>query len=188
MYSSSSKCNKLLEYVKQQHGDQERKYTMEPYWMHCIAVADMVSSIPLGRESALCHDLIEDTACELIDLENHLKEIRYSEEEVSTIVTTVDYLTDVYTREAFPNLNRKQRKKLEAERMVHTSKLAQIIKCCDMIDNTKSIVAHDRNFAKVYLKEKKYLLSKMKKCTDTVHYKVCKSTLEHGQRLLSAHR
>ena len=32
----------LLEYVKQQHGDQERKYTGEPYHVHLTAVAEIV--------------------------------------------------------------------------------------------------------------------------------------------------
>jgi hypothetical protein len=40
---------------------------------------------------------------------------------------------------------------------------AQTIKLCDLISNTRSIVAHDEKFAKVYLAEKRELLEVMTK-------------------------
>ena len=45
--------------------------------------------------------------------------------------------------------------------LAHTasaSPSAKTIKCCDLISNTTSIVAHDKSFAKVYLEEKGRLL------------------------------
>ena len=34
----------------------------------------------------------------------------------------------------------------------------QMIKCADMLSNTRDIMEHDRNFAKVYIPEKKKLV------------------------------
>jgi len=33
---------KFLEFVQEQHGEQKRKYTLEPYWTHPLEVANMV--------------------------------------------------------------------------------------------------------------------------------------------------
>ena len=54
--------------------------------------------------------------------------------------------------------NRAVRKAID---LVHTAKAsaeAKTVKLADLIDNTKSIFAHDPKFAKVYLKEKALLL------------------------------
>jgi len=71
-------------------------------------------------------------------------------------------LTDYYTKEAYPNLNRKKRKELEALRMQNISPLAQNIKCCDIIDNTESILQYDDKFSKVYIPEKIAMLKSFK--------------------------
>jgi (p)ppGpp synthase/HD superfamily hydrolase len=67
-------------------------------------------------------------------------------------------LTDCYTKELHPHLNRKQRKEFERQRIAITSPQAKTIKLADLISNTKSIVAHDKDFARTYLREKMSLL------------------------------
>jgi len=91
-----------------------------------------------------------------------LDEIGYSRFEAYQITKTVLELTDVYTSERFPWLNRKQRKLYEAIRLGGVSDMAKNVKFGDMIDNTSSIVQHDKNFAKTYLQEKIEMLSKMR--------------------------
>ena len=38
----------LLEFVKEQHGDQVRKFDNVPYWTHPLTVAEMVEHLELG--------------------------------------------------------------------------------------------------------------------------------------------
>ena len=71
-------------------------------------------------------------------------------------------LTDYYTKEVYPDLNRKKRKELEVLRMQNISPLAQNIKCCDIIDNSESILKHDAEFSKVYIPEKIAMLKSFK--------------------------
>jgi (p)ppGpp synthase/HD superfamily hydrolase len=156
--------DKLLGYVRFFHGSQVRKYTGEPYWTHPLAVAKLVrqhANEYLVFEIALCHDLLEDTECTEVLLLEILISIGYTVFESYNIVKATVELTDVYTHERFPNLNRQMRKANEAIRLGTVSDIAQNVKFADLIDNTISIVRHDKGFAKVYLKEKERVLTHM---------------------------
>lgn len=59
--------------------------------------------------------------------------------------------------------NRATRKAKDRERLATASASAQNIKCADLIDNTSSIVKHDRGFAKLYLEEKRLMLDVLSK-------------------------
>jgi hypothetical protein len=160
----TSRQNALLEFVKEQHGEQVRKYTGELYWHHVYAVAESVSKYePKAIEAALAHDLFEDTECTFDTLYWVLYARKYSRREAFIICKTVDELSDKYTKENYSEFNRSQRKALEAKRLGKIGYLAQSIKYCDLIDNTKSIVKHDKGFAKVYLEEKGEILRLMRK-------------------------
>ncbi len=170
--------NELLDFVKHCHKDQVRKYTHEPYWHHVYAVAEIVSEYePSGIEIALCHDLIEDTDCTEDDLKQQLLKCGYSETETVFIVDGVIDLTDQFTHEAFPKLNRKARKQKEAERLGKISYIAQTVKYADLINNSESITQHDKGFAKVYLSEKGDILKLMTKGNQELFEK-CKKALE----------
>lgn len=156
----------LLEFVKEQHGSQVRKYTNEPYWNHPVAVANMVSLYSNNHdycvEIALCHDLLEDTACSQYKLYHTLRSLGYGNADSFHILKSVKELTDVYTSEKYPDMNRKERKQREAERLGKISVTAQNVKYADLIDNTKSIVEHDPKFAVKYLDEKVEVLNNMR--------------------------
>lgn len=156
---------KLLEFVTEKHKDQVRKYIGEPYLVHLIAVAEMAekTNVFFGWEIGLCHDLLEDTNCDRFELFDHLISIGYTAITANHIRVNVEQLTDKYTKEAFPSYNRSLRKQLEADRLYNTSPDAQTVKYCDLINNTQSIVEHDKGFARVYLAEKRYMLSGMTK-------------------------
>ena len=154
----------LLDFVKDQHGDQVRKYTGEPYCTHPLAVAEILlpHNVYLGTEIALCHDLYEDTDCTEARLFIHLYHInKYSLEESRYIIAGVKELTDVFTKEDFPYLNRELRKKCETARLATISAASQTVKYADLIHNSESIIEHGGSFAKTYLKEKKDILYKM---------------------------
>lgn len=175
---------KLLDFVTKWHGKQLRKYTDEPYIVHLLAVASRAEkAIPFGYEVGMCHDLVEDTDCTYKDIQEFFESIGYSNFSSLWIVKLVDQLTDVYTSEAYPNLNRATRKKLEAERLHKVHPDAQTVKYCDLIDNTSSIVKYDKDFAKVYLDEKQYILSKMNR-GDKVFYSEALDTLFEAKNQL----
>jgi (p)ppGpp synthase/HD superfamily hydrolase len=158
---------------------QVRKYTGEPYWIHTDDVALRVTNLldceadnhahisyalNVG-ESMICaahlHDYREDVVTEL-QRQGRLVELRDFESEYYQFNPDthlfVTELTDVYTKESYPKLNRQARHKLENERLGKISRHAKTIKLADLISNTKSIVENDKDFARVYLREKLALL------------------------------
>lgn len=154
---------RFLEFVKEQHGDQKRKYTFEPYWTHVYEVAEIVSAHePKGIEIAFGHDLLEDTACTYDQLHQFLSRNGYSADEATFISDGVEELTDVYTHESHKDKNRKTRKRLEAERLGKISPLAQSVKYADLIHNMSSIVKEDKNFARTFMREKRDILNLMR--------------------------
>lgn len=156
---------KLIEFVIIQHGTQVRKYTGEPYVVHLLAVArtaEEVTGVMFGFEIGLCHDLIEDVKDFTYEkLHSFLLSIDYNLTESFFICDGVEELTDVFTAEAYPDMNRKSRKEAEAKRQGTISPNSQSIKYCDLINNTESIVEHDLGFAQVYLEEKGSILKYM---------------------------
>jgi len=155
----------LFEWIKEQHGEQKRKYSGEPYWTHLLAVATLVNGYVKHHytfEIGLCHDYKEDVeGAELGELASALSRFKYSIKEIDLIVKGVYDLTDQYTSKAYPELNREARKKLEAERLGKTHWVSQTVKYADLIDNTGSIVDNDPGFAKRYLEEKNRALFHM---------------------------
>ncbi len=142
-------------FATQAHLGQKRKYTEDDYIVHPIAVSELVRKRG-GSENqiiaALLHDTIEDTDVTYFDV------CRAFGVKVADLVLE---LTDVFTNDAYPELNRSIRKGLEAERLATVSDDAKLVKLCDMIDNTSTIVEHDPNFARVYLQEKAHLYDVM---------------------------
>lgn len=143
---------------------QVRKYSGEPYWVHTDAVAAQVASVGGTEEmvaAAHLHDYREDVVTRLQE-EKRFAELEAFELEYNTFPQEVrDYvtdLTDVYTKAAYPKLNRKERHALENKRLALVSDNSKTIKLADLINNTESIVAEDVGFARVYLAEKLELL------------------------------
>lgn len=128
---------------------QTRKYTGEPYVVHPLEVAALVESIG-GTEAmiaaALLHDVLEDTAVTVDVLEEQFG---------SEVADLVLWLTDVSKPE---DGNRSTRKALDRQHSAAAPAAAQTVKVADLISNTRSIVAHDPGFAKVYIEEKRLLL------------------------------
>jgi (p)ppGpp synthase/HD superfamily hydrolase len=132
---------------------QKRKYTGEPYIVHPAEVAKIVAGVPGSTPdmvaAAWLHDVVEDTGCTFTDIHMHFG---------IDIATLVGWLTDVSKPEDGP---RWFRKKMDREHTAQAPAEAQTIKLADLISNTKSIMAHDPKFAKVYLEEKRLLLDVM---------------------------
>lgn len=143
---------------------QKRKYTGERYTVHTEAVANMVKSAGGSKyqiAAAYLHDYREDVVTELAK-RGRFKTLAVLEHfymkfpnEVRQLVFE---LTDEFTSEIYPNMNRVERKKAEAVRIGGISNEAKTIKLADLYDNTSSIVEHDEGFARIYLKEKARVL------------------------------
>lgn len=159
----------LLEQVKdfaaRAHGEQKRKYCEDPYIVHPIRVMELCrehkGSLPV-LAACLLHDVLEDTDTGEEELRAFLHSLLEPAQARKALQWVVE-LTDVYTHEAYPQLNRDKRKAKETERLRKTSPQAQTIKYADIIDNSKEIVPNDRNFAPRYLKECRTLLEALDK-------------------------
>lgn len=159
----------LFGFCVMHHGDQKRKYTGEPYFVHLYEVAEIVDTYVKGDyviETAFMHDLFEDTELRksggIAIAHEFLKSIGYDGQEIITIIEQALELTDVFTKEDYPHLNRKARKQAEIERCSTISPPSQSVKYADIFHNGKSIIKHDKDFARVFVHEKNDLLEVMK--------------------------
>lgn len=138
---------KALEFATKAHGEQQRKYTREPYIEHPKRVAEIVRTVPHTKEmicAAYLHDVVEDTPVNLKEIEQEFG---------PKVAQLVHELTDEFIKENYQNLNRKSRKKREVERQAKMSPEAKTIKLADVIDNTRDIIKNDRDFARRYVPE-----------------------------------
>jgi len=163
LYNSNCLTIKARAFAVAAHSavEQKQKYTHEPYHMHCSEVAAIVS-IAEGVTSemiaaAYLHDVVEDTpiGIELI-----------TEEFGSEVSSLVWWLTDKSKPE---DGNREERKRIDRLHIANAPAQAKTIKLADLISNTASIVEYDRNFARVYLKEKLLLLEVLKEGDKTLY-------------------
>jgi (p)ppGpp synthase/HD superfamily hydrolase len=135
-------------FARAAHAGQLRKWSGEPYFVHVEAVAKAIAAEGADEATiaaAYLHDTLEDT------------ETTYPEliaEFGSEVAMLVLQLTNVYTSEAYPKLNRRARKALETARLAKAHPKAKAIKRADIADNTSTIVGRGGDFAKVYLAEK----------------------------------
>lgn len=139
------------------HGDQKRKYTLEPYFHHPVAVAALVKEVPHTEEmvaAALLHDTREDCG---------VRDHQIRAEFGNAVANLVDWLTDVSKP---TDGNREVRKMLDRKHIAEAPREAKTVKLADLIDNSRSITKYDPDFARVYLAEKRLLLDEALKDGD----------------------
>lgn len=143
--------------------NQVRKYTGEPYHVHVVEVARLVRTKTHDDEivaAAFLHDVLEDVAPSMPQYGEDSIRKEFGERVLSLVLE----LTDVFTKENYPELNRKKRKSLEAERLSKISEGAKLIKRADLFDNNKTIMGS--SFQKAWLEEKEVLDSLLGKWED----------------------
>lgn len=136
------------------HGavDQRRKYTDEPYINHPAQVVTILrtmthnSPTPEMFAAAWLHDVVEDT---------EVTHTTILEEFGPTVSNLVRGLTDVST---LLDGNRVERKEIDRQHTAKQSPECHTVKLADLISNSSSILLHDPEFARVYLREKQLLL------------------------------
>jgi len=161
-----------LKFAIKAHGDQKRKYTGEPYINHPIEVAGLiVQCVPDHTadmvNAALLHDVVEDTEHSIQEIEVLFGQI---------VASLVSDLTDVSKP---VDGNRAARKAIDLEHTAKASPQAKTIKLADLISNTSTIVQHDKQFARVYLREKAELLEVLREGNSTL-WNRAKRMLEEG--------
>lgn len=149
-------------FAAEKHKGQKRKYTSEDYIHHPLRVMNRVlihPKIPGSRSAAamgaILHDVVED--CEV-----SLSEIR--DRFGADVELIVEGLTNVYTKEAYPALNRAARKTKEAARLGECCDEVRIIKMFDRIDNLQSffpLTDEMSKFARVFMQESEQLAKEL---------------------------
>jgi len=166
--------NYACQYAEEAHGDQKRKYTGEPYIVHPVAVAQIVSTVTDGCElisAAFLHDVIEDTDRTYDDIKN----AGFG----AGIANLVLELTDISRPE---DGNRATRKAIDRMHLASVSSHAQTIKLADLIHNTESICEYDPGFARIYMHEKLQLLGILTR-GDEMLYKQALNLVEDFHRI-----
>ncbi|CDY79409.1 GTP pyrophosphokinase, (p)ppGpp synthetase I [Caballeronia glathei] len=143
---------KAMQFAREAHKNQVRKYTGNPYVDHLAEVAGIVAALGWPHEEthpstmvavAWLHDCIEDQGVSSAHLRSEFGEI---------VAAGVVMLSDLEFG------NRAERKAASRARLAAAPAWVQTIKCADLISNTSSIVKHDPKFAVTYLEEKRLLL------------------------------
>lgn len=144
---------KAMQFARQMHKHQMRKYTGNPYVDHLAEVAGIVATLdmaegPVAIATAWLHDVMEDQGVK----------VQFLHDEFGLDVAEgVAFLSDMETG------NRAERKAASRARLAQAPGWVQTIKCADLISNTSSIVMHDPKFAVTYLEEKRLLLDVLTK-------------------------
>jgi guanosine-3',5'-bis(diphosphate) 3'-pyrophosphohydrolase len=160
--------NEILEYVKEftdrSHDKQVRKYSGERYIVHPVRVMETVREFnddAAVLAAALLHDVLEDTPVKAHEIESALLQVMGADKAQRAIAIVIE-LTDIFIKKDFPRLNRTSRKEKEVQRLSSVSPEAQTIKYADIIDNVTDIVKQDADFARVFVREAKAMLTAMK--------------------------
>ena len=146
---------KALQFAKEAHEGQTRKYTGDPYIVHPVMVAQILCIAKPDKPqvmAALLHDTVEDTPV--------------TEQDIMSVFggDVAGLVMDLTEHEwEHPRPNRKTRKMYESNRLSHIAPRSQTIKYADFLANGYDIIEHDPHFAKVYFKEMKASLTGMKK-------------------------
>jgi guanosine-3',5'-bis(diphosphate) 3'-pyrophosphohydrolase len=147
-------------FATEMHAGQVRKYTFAPYITHCRAVAGLVRTVPHTSEmlaAAWLHDTVEDCAGVTV--------ARIQALFGDTVARYVEQLTDVSRPK---DGNREARKALDRAHLAGADAQVKTIKLADLIDNSRSIVAYDEGFARVYIREKALLLEVLREGDQTL--------------------
>jgi len=156
------------------HFGQKRKYTGEAYIAHPAAVVELVRSVPHDWEmlcAAWLHDTVEDCGVEYQSIEGMFG---------GDVAELVEMLTDVSRP---TDGNRAARKAVDRAHTAKASPRAKTIKLGDLIDNSRSIIASDSDFARMYLNEKRMLLEVLSDGDPTLHA-IASKIVTNGLELL----
>ena len=136
---------KAIIFANDAHEGQTRKYTGEPYITHPMAVANIVADFGGDLEqiiAAYLHDTVEDVK----RVTHPIIKAAFGDD--------VGGLVHGMTKNEYPaNTTRKEKKRLEADRLALCDGRVQTIKCADITHNSGTILQFDLKFGALYLQE-----------------------------------
>jgi hypothetical protein len=145
------------------HEGQTRGHGKEdvPYIEHPREIAERLKEIE-GQDAevvaaAYLHDAVEDTDLTVEEI---------AQATTPRVAELVEALTDTYTKENYPDLNRRQRKMKYREKLRKAPREAKMIKLLDRISNLNDMKGADPKFQRLYAKESELLLSEALEGTD----------------------
>lgn len=163
-----------LGFATEAHTRQVRKYTGEDYINHPIEVMNIVKTVPHTEDmfcAALLHDVVEDCGVMLTEiLDIFGAEVCYMVNDLSDFSCPEDG-------------NRAKRKEIDRRWIEAADRNSKTIKLADLISNSKSILEHDKDFAKVYIREKELLLEVLTEGDPTL-YAQAKDIVEKAKKEL----
>jgi len=167
---------KVMAFAQEKHRGQVRKYTGESYFEgHLREVATLVSGHARWHPNrdamvaaAWLHDTIED--CGVTEDEILLK----FGAKVSRLVW---WLSDASKP---MDGNRAQRKEIDRAHIARAPEEAQLVKCADLVSNTRSIVRWGKKFAGAYLDEKRSVLDVLDKTHGSRLRELAEDTLAYA--------
>lgn len=149
------------DFARQKHAKQKRKWTNVPYWHHLQEVARKLldyGATPDVIAGGWLHDTIEDTDATYQELCRHFGHV------VANLVIEVTDVSNKHSGNTPEGVgNRILRKQIDRQYLAGASARGQMIKCADIISNTRDISIHGGNFARVYVPEKKLLIDVLDK-------------------------
>lgn len=145
-----SEAKKFAEWAHRSTG-QLRKYVNAPYIVHPAEVAKIASSVPSATPEMIAAAWLHDTVEDVPGVTHAIILDRFGK----TVSGYVQSLTDVSRPEDGTRLVRKA---IDREHTRLAAPEAKTIKLADIISNTSTIIQHDPEFAKIYLREKALLL------------------------------
>lgn len=159
--------------------NQKRKFTDEPYIVHPRAVASVVQRLQVHSWEqivlAWLHDTVEDTG-----VTRETIRIIFGSE----IADGIYYLTNVERSAG----NRRERHRLNVQRLRLAPANVQTVKVADIFDNTKDIAALAPDFAPVFLAEKDDVMEALRNADPALWAMTMaqienqKKELKHGQK------
>lgn len=145
----------IRDFATRAHQGQYRKSPHEPYINHPIRVmkicADYTTEISI-LGAALLHDILEDTRITREQLNHYLNTLTI-QDEGQKMLGLIDEMTDIYTKDKYPQWNRHQRKTMERKRIIQTSGDSQTLRYADIIDNCKGLDRLETEFSQLFLNE-----------------------------------
>lgn len=163
-------AEEMKRFAAYHHRNQVRDFTGAPYFTHLERVRQCVldhldgapgintpHDVEIAEAISWGHDLIEDTKKNQEIVTYDVIKSEFGEEVAIGILE----LTNVYTTEDFPNMNRANRKKAERDRISQISDRSRFIKLCDRYDNITSYEREDPEWGAkhYYIPETELLLT-----------------------------
>lgn len=149
-----------IDFMKAAHRSigQKRRDGVRDYEVHPLEVMERVSKATQDEDvliAALYHDIIEDVYPSRPEIYDATKESAGPR-----AWGFILELTDTYTKEAFPMLNRRARKQKERERYATFSPEARLVKLADIAANLSDDGGDDADagFMRMFIREKELCL------------------------------